>query len=540
MKKHSCIVFFALFTLSICFVLFAGSARVQAAKKEVHIQPRSLTMVTGCTDRQTLVLTDDKKIITDGVTFYSENPKVINIAETGRLIIDNKQTKIGSTRLVCTYQGKKYYCNFSFVQPSMKKDKVTLTLGKKNHNSEKLQMNGIIGADGKELPCKWHSSKPNIVTVSKKGKITAKREGRAQIICDVNSQGKYICEVTVRSRGVTQVSLDQTSLDLQRNEKQRLTATVKPNNVSVKGVTWSTEDAKVATVSENGTVTAVGPGDTVIRAESKENEGYFATCKVHVRFNPDDVKLSLTEMTLYWTAKSITLTDKSGSLKSENITWRVQDPSIVKLDDEITEGYTNTITAKKKGTTEVIAVVKAPDGKTYEYSCKVTSGVENYGLEVTVSKRDSKGENSLSIDGIITLTITNHTTSDLALFRENEGEIDEDNKEQPILTMSAKYDMLFRYVEENDKMFGYNGNSQVSCIKVGESKVYSLIVQEDKLQEVKRTSYNFRSANLSFYLYDTSGVRHQIVVSGADVEGNILSEKVEDDIQTSAPLKSWR
>ncbi len=61
-----------------------------------------------------------------------------------------------------------------------------------------------------------------------------------------------------------------------------LTATVKPIVLPDKSVTWTSSDESVATVDENGLVTAVSEGSVVITAASNQSPDVVGTCKVNV------------------------------------------------------------------------------------------------------------------------------------------------------------------------------------------------------------------------------------------------------------------
>ena len=80
---------------------------------------------------------------------------------------------------------------------------------------------------------------------------------------------------------VTGVTLNPTSLSLFTGESETLTATVEPGNATNQNVTWSTSDNTVATVDENGTVTAVGAGEATITVTTEDGT-FTATCKVTV------------------------------------------------------------------------------------------------------------------------------------------------------------------------------------------------------------------------------------------------------------------
>ncbi len=83
---------------------------------------------------------------------------------------------------------------------------------------------------------------------------------------------------------VTGVQLNKTKITLQPGATDQLNATVLPTNATNKGLTWSTSDTSVATVSSNGTVTAVSEGAATITAKTNEG-GYTARCSVTVTAN---------------------------------------------------------------------------------------------------------------------------------------------------------------------------------------------------------------------------------------------------------------
>ena len=81
---------------------------------------------------------------------------------------------------------------------------------------------------------------------------------------------------------VTGVTLDQANLELTEGETAQLTATVLPDNATNKNVTWSSDNPSVATVDQNGVVTAVAPGTATITATAADGSGKTAACTVTV------------------------------------------------------------------------------------------------------------------------------------------------------------------------------------------------------------------------------------------------------------------
>lgn len=98
---------------------------------------------------------------------------------------------------------------------------------------------------------------------------------------DLGSATSNIAKVTViEPIHVTGVTLDQTTLNINRGQSATLTATVLPNDAANQNVTWSTNNSSVATVA-NGVVTGVAEGEATITATTVDG-GFTATCTVTV------------------------------------------------------------------------------------------------------------------------------------------------------------------------------------------------------------------------------------------------------------------
>lgn len=92
----------------------------------------------------------------------------------------------------------------------------------------------------------------------------------------------YDVNVYTELVNVTDVSLSETTATIEKGDILSLIATVLPENATEKGVTWSSSDEGVATVSADGIVTAVAEGVVTIKATSNENADISASCVVTV------------------------------------------------------------------------------------------------------------------------------------------------------------------------------------------------------------------------------------------------------------------
>ena len=139
----------------------------------------------------------------------------------------------------------------------------------------------------------YRTSDATIATVSADGTVKGVAAGTALIRASAGEKFAD-CTVTVNDPSqrvvvVTQVTLNIGVLNLEVDETSTLTATVTPENATDKTITWVSSKPTVATV-DDGLVTAVAPGTTIITATSNNNQK--ATCLVKVAGDAGDDAVS--------------------------------------------------------------------------------------------------------------------------------------------------------------------------------------------------------------------------------------------------------
>lgn len=215
----------------------------------------------------------------------------------------------------------------------------------------------------------WSSSDTKVASVAADGKVTAIKAGEAVITATSkdNPEIKSTCVVTVVNIPVESVTLNKTTLLLVEGKSETLTATVKPDNVLDKTVTWSSSDTKVATVTSAGKITAVKEGTANITATCG---GKTATCVVTV--DPQVVavtSVSLDKETITIDKGStgqLTATVLPERASNKSVTWSSSNTSIVSVSSV---GNVATLTGKAAG--EAVVTVKTADGN-FTKECKVT------------------------------------------------------------------------------------------------------------------------------------------------------------------------
>ena len=107
---------------------------------------------------------------------------------------------------------------------------------------------------------------------------------QARAVNDVGWNTGHICSFMTEPAADTKptsITLDPTYLSLNVGKSKTILATVLPLSADSRGIYWSSEDTGVATVDNNGTVTAVGLGNTRIKAMTESNR-LVAYCNVDV------------------------------------------------------------------------------------------------------------------------------------------------------------------------------------------------------------------------------------------------------------------
>lgn len=127
---------------------------------------------------------------------------------------------------------------------------------------------------------KWQSSNKKIATVNKKGVVTVKGKGCAVIKCTSgDGSGVYSKCVVNNSSKAKSIKLNKKSAKISAGKTLKLRVTVKG---SCKEVLWKSSNTKVATVTDNGLITAVENGKTVISATTMDGSNKVAKCTVKV------------------------------------------------------------------------------------------------------------------------------------------------------------------------------------------------------------------------------------------------------------------
>ena len=208
------------------------------------------------------------------VTLTSSNPKVLKVDASGLLTA----LKAGSATVTATlYNGITAECNVTVVaaptKVTLNETKMTLKV------DDTLWLEETVLAEGTPYTGAWSSSKPAVATVDEYGTVTAVAAGSATITYKTFNGKSAKCTVKVCS-APDAVTMDTKTVKLAKGDTFTLTATVSPAGFEDEPLTWTSSSQKVATVDENGTVTAIAKGKATITV--KTSNGKSAKCTVTV------------------------------------------------------------------------------------------------------------------------------------------------------------------------------------------------------------------------------------------------------------------
>jgi len=147
----------------------------------------------------------------------------------------------------------------------------------------------------------WSSSDLSVATVSSNGYVSGLSIGESTITCSSTDGSNIVkqCLIKVYEPHVENITLNYSTYDLSLNNTFKLEATISPSNAKNKSITWSTNNAKVASVNSQGTVSALSVGTATITCTASDGYNANATCIVNV------VEIPVSDITL--NAQSIAL-----------------------------------------------------------------------------------------------------------------------------------------------------------------------------------------------------------------------------------------
>lgn len=259
----------------------AATVRVSVVKpvKRLAAQVESASIHIGQSTRITCAYTPEDATLQSAV-YASSREKVATVDENGvvtghargQAVITVKSADGAASARVTV----------KVLQPptsvSLSPETLTLTTGKK------AAIKAVVlpkNADNKKLT--WFSSDESVATVDSRGRVTSVAPGQAVITAACEDDPSVTASVTLRNmRLASSVSFPEKSYDVTVGHTFQLEPQVLPEDTTNKAVTYKVKNPKIASVDENGLVTALKGGKTTVTVVSTDGSKRRATVTIRV------------------------------------------------------------------------------------------------------------------------------------------------------------------------------------------------------------------------------------------------------------------
>lgn len=219
----------------------------------------------------------DKKVEALKLSYSSSDPGVVMVDEHGNLVAVNA----GTAEVALSSEDGKIYDSGVItvvVTPTgiSVPDSVTLSMGDNINASIEAT---VTPEDATDVVIEYSSSDEAIATVDNTGYITAIAAGETDVTAIITDTGlAATCHVIV-TPAIESMDMSKSFMTMKPGETGNLSVAVSPEDADISGMTWTSTDEAVATVDQEGNVTAVADGTATITATIGSAS---ATCDVTV------------------------------------------------------------------------------------------------------------------------------------------------------------------------------------------------------------------------------------------------------------------
>lgn len=311
-------------TTKVAYCKFLITQQVEQIKMDFD----KVTLSVGDEYRLTAVISPENAT-NKNVKWSTSNPNVVTVDENGML----KAVGSGSATVIVQTEDGGYIdmTNVTVLQPVS-----SITLSQTEMSVKKgtvFWLSATINpdtADNKKVT--WSSSDTSLATVDPDGKVTTLAVGTVTISCASEDNGTVAYCVVEITEPVTGLTLNTYYQEMVAGTKFVVLPTVLPIDAPNKDVTFVSSDPEVATVDENGVVTALVGGTCEIIVTTVESN-LKATCTISVKEYVESIEISGNPERLN-VGDSVTLVATVGTATASNKTvlWTSSNPTIATVD----------------------------------------------------------------------------------------------------------------------------------------------------------------------------------------------------------------
>ncbi len=218
----------------------------------------------------------------------------------------------------------------------------------------------------------WDTSDADIVDVDDKGKITANGRGTAQITVTASSGVSGVCNVKVLVPA-SEVQVSEKAITLLQEKTALVSAKLLPED-STDNYVWSSEDDEIATVTEEGMITARNPGVVKITAEAASGVKECIEVTVLPAYHVTDIQFPYSEMILERGGAETLAPQVIPANYTDEVTYRVENEDVAVIEE-----------GKLKALTTGTTYVNVTSSNGVSAKCKVTVIVSSENITMNMN-----------------------------------------------------------------------------------------------------------------------------------------------------------
>ncbi|MCR5792606.1 MAG: Ig-like domain-containing protein [Lachnospiraceae bacterium] len=273
-------------------------------------------------------------------------------------------TAIISARPIYTTGGLMAECKLIVSQSptGIKFTKASYTLELSDEKNNMAVVESVLSPANAETTLRWESDDDSIAFVDQNGKVTARSPGKTFIRATTDNGFYDRAEVTV-TLAASGINVKSKNITINATDKYDLEPKPIPANSTETVFSWTTWNAAVATVNENGVITGVSAGTTFVYGVTKK--GSLVMVQVTVKDKVGSLTLNAkTKTVVIGDTAQLTANILPTNATNKKVTWVSSDPSIC------TVSATGLLKGKKGGS--VIVTCTSQDNKACSDTCLVT------------------------------------------------------------------------------------------------------------------------------------------------------------------------
>ncbi len=326
---------------------------VQPAKKITVTSPSGRTLNVG----ETVTLSADfepANTSIQAVTWSSRNNDIAKVDENGTVTALKRGTVIIEAKAA---------------DGSEKSDRITLTVARKPseivfRETELYLSTGqhgyvhvtVLPQEANDKSVTFSSSDPSVATVNNSGQVRGVKRGECEIIATSKADPSVTARMPVQVvQKVTKIEFTN-SLTIPVRTSGQLTWSVLPEDASIKDVTFTSSNKKVATVDQNGVVTGYVRGTSVITATATDGSRRKGTVRVTVTQPVEGMHI---QHQLYHVqlggSRNVKAIIEPSNANNLNVHFSTDDPDVATVSDSRNIGR---VRGRSEGTTVLTGVTE--------------------------------------------------------------------------------------------------------------------------------------------------------------------------------------